>query len=41
MHEFSIEGINHPEYAAAQGDEIAHDRIEYGLHVRRRAGNNA
>src|SRR5262249_21507370 len=41
MHEFSIEGINCPESAVAEQDEIAHDRVEYRLHVRRRTRNNA
>src|SRR5262249_46023437 len=41
MHELPIERANTSEYTAAKQDEVAYDRVEYGLHIRRQAGNDA
>jgi hypothetical protein len=37
MHKLTVKRMNSPEQAAAEQDEVAHDGIEDGLHVRRRA----
>jgi hypothetical protein len=41
MHELPVERVNTSEYAAAKQDEVAHDRVEYGLHIHWQAGNDA
>src|SRR5215468_3359950 len=41
MHELPVERVNTSEYAAAKQYEVAYDRVEYGLHIRRQVGNDA
>src|SRR5262245_49265440 len=41
MHELPVERIDTPEPAAAEQYEVADDRIEHRLHIRRQAGKDA
>src|SRR5215472_16371199 len=41
MHKLAVEGIDGSEHAAAEQREVAHDSVEYGLHIRWQARNDA